>query len=176
MPHDNVSRHLSATLLCTKGIQVDVDPDEQKQRERTMLNKLRQGIELLHPEPDNLVSLASSLYVLRTLDGDLAQMTYDSLRDETVSVRSVGVLPRVMSFESETITFEFEINERDRSITGQVIPDIEGHIVLVHTAGEQMQQLDAVGSFHFGDIPAGPVRLRLASNGETIATTTSFTV
>ena len=173
MPHDNVSRHLSATLLCTKGIQVDVNPDEQKQREQNML---RQGIELLHPEPDNLVTLASSLYLLRTLDGDLAQMTYDSLRDETVSVRSVGVLPRVMSLESEEITFEFEINERDRSITGQVIPDIEGHIVLVHTAGEQMQQLDAVGSFHFGDIPAGPVRLRLASNGETIATTTSFTV
>ena len=141
-----------------------------------MLNKLRQGIELLHPEPDNLVSLASSLYVLRTLDGDLAQMTYDSLRDETVSVRSVGVLPRVMSFESESITFEFEINERDRSITGQVIPDIEGQIILVHTAGEKILPLDAVGSFHFGDIPKGPIRLRLVNNDETIATTTFFTV
>lgn len=176
MPHDNVSRHLSATLLCTKGIQVDVNPDEQKQREQNMLNMLRQGIELLHPEPDNLVTLASSLYLLRTLDGDLAQMTYDSLRDETVSVRSVGVLPRVMSFESESITFEFEINERDRSITGQVIPDIEGQIILVHTAGEKILPLDAVGSFHFGDIPKGPIRLRLVNNDETIATTTFFTV
>ena len=176
MPHDNVSRHLSATLLCTKGIQVDVNPDEQKQREQNMLNMLRQGIELLHPEPDSLVTLASSLYLLRTLDGDLAQMTYDSLRDETVSVRSVGVLPRVMSFESESITFEFEINERDRSITGQVIPDIEGQIILVHTAGEKILPLDAVGSFHFGDIPKGPIRLRLVNNDETIATTTFFTV
>lgn len=73
---------------------------------------------------------------------------------------AVGVLPRVMSFESEAITFEFAISERDRSITGQVIPDSEGHIVLMRTAGEQMQQLDAVGLLHFGDIPTGSVRLR----------------
>ncbi len=141
-----------------------------------MLDELRKGIEWLHREPDNLVELASGLYALRTLDGELAALTYDSLMDNTVSVRSKGTLTRILSFESDIVAFEVEVDERLRTIMGQVVPPPEGSIELQHSAGSVTTDLGAVGSFEFVDVPSGPLRLRLIVDGQITATTGFFTL
>jgi hypothetical protein len=141
-----------------------------------MLDGLRKGIEWLHPEPDNLLELASGLHALHTLDGELAALTYDSLMDNTVSVRSTGTLTRILSFESDVAAFEVEIDERLRTIMGQVVPPAEGSIELQHSEGSATTDLGAVGSFEFVDVPSGPLRLRLIVDGRIISTTGFFTL
>lgn len=147
-----------------------------ERRDHHMLHTLRLGIEALHPEPDNLVDLASGLYALRTLDGELAALAYDSLMDDAVSVRSVGTLTRILSFESDVAAFEVEVDERLRTIMGQVVPPTEGRIELQHSDGSETTDLGAVGSFEFADVPGGPLRLRLIVDGRIISTTGFFTL
>jgi hypothetical protein len=174
--HEHVSPLAGATLLSTKGATVDVNPEAMNQQDHEMMHKLREGIAELHPEPDNLVQLASGLFTLRTLDGDLAALAYDSTLDEAVSVRSPGVLTRVLSFESDAASFEIDLDEQRRIIIGQVIPPVEGTIELQHPEGSQTVDLGAVGSFEFRDVPVGPLRLRLVVDAQTVATTTFFTL
>lgn len=155
---------------------VDVNPDDMNQRDHEMLHKLREGISALHPEPTNLVQIASGLFALRTLDGDLAAMAYDSTLDEAVSVRSPGVLTRVLSFESGAASFEVDLDEQRRTIIGQVMPPVEGQIELQHRDASQTIEIGAVGSFEFSEVPVGPLRLRLVIDGQIVATTSFFTL
>ncbi len=141
-----------------------------------MLDAVRKGIAWLHPEPDNLAECASGLYSLRTLDGELAALAYDSSVDETISVRSTGTLTRVLSFEADAATFEMEVDDRLRTIIGQVVPPMDGHVELQGTAGSQTTELGAIGSFEFTNIPTGPLHLRVIVNEQVVATTEFFTL
>jgi hypothetical protein len=73
--------------------------------------------------PSELVAGAKALFTWRTVDAELAVLTYDSLLDAEAGVRATA-LPRVLTFEAPGLTVELEVESdpRGRRLSGQLVP------------------------------------------------------
>jgi hypothetical protein len=75
------------------------------------------------PPPEVLAAARASL-TWRTVDADIAALSYDSLLDEVpAAVRGVGD-PRQLTFECDAVTIEMEIDDTPggRRLIGQLTP------------------------------------------------------
>lgn len=114
------------------------------------------------PSP-GVVEAAKELYTWRTVDAEIAALTYDSLLDETpAAVRAAG-LPRILTFEADGVMVEVELvtEPSGRRLLGQVVPaqpvDLELH---AGPAGPVRAEADELGRFVL-PLPERPQRLRL---------------
>jgi hypothetical protein len=137
-------------------MEADMEPDD------TLLAELA---EALHPwtvPPPEVVEAAKRSFTWRTIDAELAQLSYDSLLDEAVaSVRSGGQ-PRILSFEAGETTVEVEVDETAgaRRLLGQLVPGGPADLEL-RTPGEPIVgQADELGRFVLA-LPADRVRVSL---------------
>lgn len=126
--------------------------------------------------PADVLAAARGSYTWRTIDAELAELTYDSLLDDDAlaGVRS-GAQPRQVTFESGDITIELEIGiaHGGRRIVGQLVPTQVAEIEIRHPAGEQSVQADELGRFTADILAIGPVSFacRLKTDGEKTITT-----
>ena len=104
-------------------------PDEA---EMELLAAMRAAGTALDPVPDLVIEAAKAAWTWRTIDAELAELTYDSWTDdkELAGVRGAVAAPssRLLSFEARDLAVELEIVvEGDRRrLVGQIVPPSPG--------------------------------------------------
>jgi hypothetical protein len=110
------------------------------------------------------LELARVAFDWRTLDLELAELVADSALEQTVALRTAAT-PRLVSFESRSLSVELEIANRDdeRAITGRLFPPQEATVEVVRLTGAPLVvDTDVEGRF-FVEVPAGPVAFDVLS-------------
>ena len=114
--------------------------------------------------PDAVLEAAKGAYAWRTIDAELAALTFDSVADADalVGVRGSGG-PRALTFEYDDVVVAVEVVEQGarRTLIGHVAPGPLASVE-VHQAGlaePRRQDADALGRFQVPDLVAGPLRL-----------------
>src|SRR4051794_36471791 len=133
------------------------------------LSALGRALEQRESGPDEVVAAAKTSLSWRTIDAELATLTFDSVADDEAlaGVRSGGGGggggPRALTFEHGDVIVELEVTERGgrRTLIGHVAP-APLDSVEVHQAGQAeplRQDADPLVRFRVADLAAGPFRL-----------------
>jgi hypothetical protein len=147
------------------------DDDEQ------LLVALRESIQARQAVPPEFVEAAKNAFAWHNIDAELAQLTYDSTREQDLvpAMRSEAASIRALTFTSAHLTIEIEVTEN--TLIGQVIPPQEGTIE-IRTRAEAVTttQIDGIGCFSVDPIPASPFRLHCHTSDGTGVLTGWITV
>jgi hypothetical protein len=121
-------------------------------------------------EPTGTMAAASdAAFSWRTIDAELAELTYDSMADEGALVRDAGTTSRQLVFQGEGLGVELEL-EPD-GLVGQLVPPMSGIVTLVGPAGDLASvEADTLGCFRIDSTARGPVRLRCETGSDQILT------
>jgi hypothetical protein len=133
-----------------------------------LLSALGKSMKARQAVPPWFVQTAEDAYAWHNIDAELAQLTYDSAReqDRVPSLRSETATIRSLTFTSAPLTIELEVNED--SLLGQIIPPREGTIEIQTRAGPaSTAPVDEIGCFSIDPIPASPFRLHCHTNDGT---------
>ena len=76
----------------------------------------------------------------------------------TAGVRGTHA-PRLVTFESESVTVEVEVSPQGnrRRLIGQIVPAGHRRLALHSPEGVRDVDVDDLGRFAVGDVPAGPI-------------------
>lgn len=123
--------------------------------------RLRRAAELFDPVPPHLADAALAAYSFRTLDAELARLTFDSLVEGAGAVRGDG--PRLLTFTGDAVTVEVELT--GDLLVGQLLPAGPAEIEVRSAARSATASADELGRFTASLPGRGPLRLhcRLAS-------------
>lgn len=117
----------------------------------------------LEAVPLDVVAAVKAAIVWRTMDAELAELTYDSELDElaTAGARSGGE-SRMLTFEGSGLMVEVESfpSGSGRRLMGQFVPPGPGRVDIRHGGGTTTVEADEVGRFSADAIAPGPVSLR----------------
>jgi hypothetical protein len=125
-----------------------------------LLAALREALRAREAVPPNFVAAAKNAFAWRTIDSEIAQLTYDSSRDPELqpSLRAEAATIRALTFTSAHLTIEVEVSRG--SLLGQIIPPQAGVITVQPMGGAEAEfPADEIGCFSVRPIPAGPFRL-----------------
>jgi hypothetical protein len=141
--------------------------DHHHDRSEDLLDTLRDALRLTDGVPPEVVAAAKESFTWRTIDAELAELSYDSLLTGELAGTRGQVDVRTLSFEFGPLTVEIEVEDAPAAsrcrLVGQVAPrvpvSVEVHHVEVSTP--IVTQPDPLGRFSFDDVERGPVRLLL---------------
>lgn len=129
-----------------------------------LLAELGEVLRMYDPPPAEVTAAAKELFTWRTVDAELAALTFDSLLDdEPAAVRSTAVEPRLLTFEADGIAVELEVEtdpDAGRRLVGQVVPPRSGDLDLVVGGRTVRAPVDDIGRFVV-ELPEEPERIRL---------------
>lgn len=148
----------------------------------TLLVELGGLLDRIDPVPPELVEQARQIFCWRSIDTELAELSFDSLdQDLALAMRSDGgsVLgPRMLGFgaviDGEDLSIEVEVSATDGQCTmiGQLEPAGATTIGVQARGGEVIEvPVDGVGRFSVRPVPSGPVRLQIEHAGHLVQTT-----
>jgi hypothetical protein len=133
-----------------------------------LLVALRQAVRERQAVPPEFVEAGRNAFAWRNFDAELAQLSYDSARDEDraasmragpVRARAEPAAVRALTFASAHLTIELEGTQD--SVLGQVVPAQPAIIMVQPREGaETTLAADDIGCFSVQPIPPGPFRLR----------------
>ncbi|WP_405147563.1 hypothetical protein OG589_08090 [Sphaerisporangium sp. NBC_01403] len=127
---------------------------------------LRHAAALFDPVPSDLVQTAVEAYTLRTMDAELAALTFDSLAEPAPVRGGGGDEPRLVTFHALGVTIDVEVTVMGAigRVLGQVIPAQPAEIE-VRGRRPGTVTADGMGRFVCDRVPSGPfsLRCRLAS-------------
>lgn len=137
-----------------------------------LLEALRDALTTSEEVPRTFVEAGKAAFVWRTIDAELAALTYDSDWDAPapVLVRSESATLRSLTFASDGWTIEIELTPD--GVLGQLDPAEAGTVTARDDTGELgSAEIDELGFFALRPVPTAPYRLvcRLES-GITILT------
>lgn len=139
------------------------------QEEERLLSLLRRGLDQSDASPADVTEFAKAALSWRTIDADLAQLSYDSIDDST-SVRGVAT-SRMLAFESGELTIDLEHEPLSGHLIGQLDPAgrmaIELHVLDTVFVTES----DELGRFSFEGIQSGPFALVIRLEGDEVVKT-----
>jgi hypothetical protein len=127
----------------------------------TLFAALKQAVRARRDVPPEFVEAGKSAFAWHNIDAELAQLTYDSVRDSELasSVRTESASIRALTFSSAHLTIELDVTLE--SLVGQVIPAQSAVITIQPSSGvETVLTADEIGSFSIRPIPAAAFRLR----------------
>ena len=137
-----------------------------------LLAALRESLQAQRDVPAEFTEAGKNAYTWHNIDAELAQLTYDSMRDHVSSpgVRSETASIRALTFTSDHLSIEMEVNED--SLLCQLVPTDEAMVEVQTRAGILAQiEVDEVGCFPIRPLPASPFRLRCrTTDGATVVT------
>lgn len=133
-----------------------VDRDEQ------LLAELGEALRTYDGPTDDVIAAAKELFTWRTVDAELAVLTFDSLLDdEPAAVRSTAVSPRVLTFEADGLAVEVEVDpDPERRLVGQLVPARSAELELITPQRTARATADHLGRFVV-PLPAEPGRVTL---------------
>jgi hypothetical protein len=133
-----------------------LDPADER-----LLEELRGAAGRYDPPPARVMEAARSSLTWRTIDPELAALSFDSVVDQPANaVRSEGG-PRLLTFEAPDLTVEVEVSAAGtkRQLVGQLTPSQRARIDIRHAGGITTVDTDDLGRFRADAIGAGPVSL-----------------
>ena len=148
-----------------------------------LMLELRSLLTRLDPVDPRLLDKARFAYCWRSVDSELAELSFDSLvdHDMALAVRAGGdpaVEPRMLGFGAvvggENVAIEVEVTPGPArpALVGQLLPAGAATVELQAGTGEvDTVQADELGRFLIEPVPSGPVRLRVR-HGERLVHTT----
>jgi hypothetical protein len=152
-----------------------------------LLARLRALLAEVDPVTPLLLEQARLAFGWRTLDAELAELSYDSLADREMmaAVRDGGLPgagPRLLGFDTDvtgeaasalTVEVEVTVDRGVPCLIGQLMPAAPATVSLLSSArpGHAVEvSADELGRFRVELVPAGPVRLRLRVGDRTVDT------
>jgi len=131
-----------------------------------LLEALRQAIAARQAVPAEFVAAGKNAFAWHNIDAELAQLTYDSIRDAdgALSTRTEAASIRALTFTSGHLTIELEVGTE--SLLGQIVPAQTAVITVQPMTGAETDvQVDEIGCFSIEPIPTGQFRLRCRGAG-----------
>ena len=161
--------------------------DDEKLNDEELFARLRTVLAEVDPIDPVLVEHARLAFGWRTLDAELAELSYDSLADREVmaAVRDGGLAgggPRLLGFDTDVtgeaesaLTVEVEVVvERGRPcLVGQLMPPAPATVRVLSSLRHLptvTATADELGRFRVQPVPGGPVRLRVQVGERTVDT------
>ncbi|GAA1570865.1 hypothetical protein GCM10009789_25470 [Kribbella sancticallisti] len=127
-----------------------------------LLEVLRDALTTARAVPAGFVETGKAAYAWRTIDAELAALTYDSEWDtaELALTRAENATLRTLTFSSDVLTIELELTPHE--VLGQISPP-QGGTVRLSTDAEDAgtAEIDDLGFFVVRPAPAHPFRLVL---------------
>lgn len=148
-----------------------------------VLRELGELLMRIDPVPPELAEQVRRSFCWRTLDAELAELSFDSLvdREPALAVRSDGdrtAEPRLLGFgavvDGQDLSIDVEINSAagGSTLVGQLWPAGATSIQVQTGTGEVgTVPTDELGRFFVEPVPQGPVRLRVEHGGRVVQTT-----
>jgi hypothetical protein len=136
-----------------------------------LLTALRESVQAREAVPSWFVEMGKNAYAWHNIDAELAQLTYDSVRDAepVAATRAEAASIRALTFTSAHLTIELEVTPD--SLVGQIVPVQAATIEVQARAGDPVPvAADEIGCFLIHPIPRGPFRLhcRLAAGADVL--------
>ena len=117
--------------------------------------------------PPEVLDVAKELFVWRSVDAELASLTYDSLTHDSLLDRApagsrAGAQPRQLAFESDGFSIDAEVDSApgSRTLIGQIVPAGPADIELQSDAASARTRADELGRFVL-PLPLHEIRIRL---------------
>jgi hypothetical protein len=136
--------------------------------------RLRETAAVADPVPELVQEAARSVFALRTLDAELADLVHDSDLEEAgaLLMRGEGELARTLTFEHGAVVVDVQVTEEPDGFALLVLASgATGSVVAEHSGGRVTAELDGAGRARLEGLPAGPVRLLLtAGSGDAVVT------
>jgi hypothetical protein len=148
-----------------------------------LMMELRSLFARLDPIEPRLLDRARLAYCWRSIDSELAELSFDSLvdHDMALAVRAGGQPadePRMLGFGAvvagEDVVIEVEVTPGPggAALVGQLLPPAATTVELQAGTGEvDSVQADELGRFFIESVPSGPVRLRVRHGDRHVHTT-----
>jgi hypothetical protein len=145
------------------------------EKDDAFLAELRLAGLVFDSPPERVVFAAKESLAWRTIDAELAQLTYDSALDDERLSRLRGVAAtRLLTFSTPGLTLDVEVESTDgeRRLVGELAPAQPAVVSIRHAYGTTEVETDEDGRFRTGLVPAGPIALslRLAAGGSAVQT------
>jgi len=125
-----------------------------------LLELLRDALRTTREMPAGFVDVGKAAYAWRTIDAELAALTYDSAWDaeEFTLTRAESAMLRTLTFSSDALTIELELTPHE--VLGQISPP-QGGTVRLATDSEDVgtTPIDDLGFFILRPAPNHPFRL-----------------
>lgn len=142
-----------------------------EQEEDKIMSLLRRGLDQSDPVPPDVTEFAKASLSWMTIDAELAQLSYDSTDETSVTTVRSTATARIVGFESGEWMIDLEHDAATAELRGQIEPagrvEVELHLVGAVLATET----DDLGRFTFEGVEAGPVAIVLRVDGaETVKT------
>lgn len=141
------------------------EPDDTQLEE-----ELRRVVAQVDSVPPVLVEAAVGAFAWRTIDADLAELTFDSQvdHDEAALVRGTQQ-GRMLSFRASNLTIEVEVTGTgaSRRLVGQLAPPQRASVDIRHGDGVVTVEADELGRFSADSLQAGPISLRCSPDSAT---------
>jgi hypothetical protein len=122
--------------------------------------------------PPEFIEAGKAAYTWRTIDAELAELTYDSAQESlaVAGQRAEDASARTLTFSSAHLTIELEAT--GDALLGQLVP-VQTGLVEIQPGPEKGAQadVDTMGCFTIRPIPAGPFRLRCQSDAGVVVLT-----
>jgi hypothetical protein len=135
------------------------------------LTRLREALQEPAQVPPHVVEGAYAAFSWRTIDAELAELTYDSSHDRaaaTVRSEEQAAL-RALTFVSASLTVELEVDER--RLMGQLVPPQQATVTVVVQGGPVATvETDQLGCFLVESAPDTVFRLRVVVEDRTVET------
>jgi hypothetical protein len=161
--------------------------DDEKLSDEEFLARLRALFAQIDPVDPVLMEQARLAFGWRTLDAELAELSYDSLADREVmaAVRDGGAAadgPRLLGFDTDvagdtgsalTVEVEFSSERGNACIVGQLMPPTPATVCVLSSVRPHPAATvaaDELGRFRVEPVPSGPVRLRVQVHGRIVDT------
>jgi hypothetical protein len=137
-----------------------------------LLEELRSAASTRDPVPSALASAARDAFAWRTVDEELAALTFDSLDDDRPAlVRGPAVLQeRLLAFSAGHVSVDVQVTPLDGDrvrLIGQIDPPGPGSVQVRSTTGQVVADVDDLGRIDPVGLSGGPVSLRVERAGST---------
>jgi hypothetical protein len=131
-----------------------------------LLDLLRDAATRLDPPPPLVVEAARAALSTRRLDDELAELVADSELVDSGVVRAEDDEPRLLSFETPTVSLELQVEHARDLVDLRGLVTGTGGQAVVETAGERHSApIGADGWFTVTGVPRGAIRVRLNGPG-----------
>jgi hypothetical protein len=147
-------------------------PDDEQ-----LLAALGDAVQEVQDVPRDFIEAGKAAYAWRTIDAELAALTYDSALSGTAEAdglipagtRAEPAVLRGLTFTSDRLTVEIQIGTD--GLLGQIAPPQAGQAeVQFVTGGSTVVPIDEIGWFALRPAPGAAFRLRLRTGGDDVLT------
>lgn len=134
-----------------------------------LLAELGEAHRLAAAVPAGVIAAGRAAFAWRTVDAELAALTYDSVGAGLVGTRAELATLRALTYATRELTIELELTSE--GLLGQLIPAQPGQVQLHGQDGSvRTADIDELGWFAIRPAPSGMCRLRLRTADTTVLT------